>query len=68
MYNYGTRLKKIEIPDQYISKSEFSKEGICWLILLFLNIHPCCYSEQYQLECLLVAYSETLESFLHIKD
>lgn len=34
---YSSRLKKIEVPEQYDSKCDFAKEGISWLLLLALK-------------------------------
>jgi hypothetical protein len=54
---YTSRLKKIEIPDKYTAQTEFAKEGICWLIELLLKESGALYSESYQLQWTLVAYS-----------
>jgi len=58
--NYTLRLQKIEIPSKYTSTFNYAKEGICWLIQQLLRQNEDIYSQEEQLNLLLLAFSESL--------
>ena len=55
--NYQARLRKIEIPDKYEFKTEYSKEGIVWLIQQWVSHSEGVYEEKFLLKWLLLAFS-----------
>lgn len=66
--NYTLRLQKIEIPSKYTSTFNYAKEGICWLIQQLLRQNEDIYSQEEQLNLLLLAFSESLQSHLPLKE